>query len=62
VRAKHGVNGFVRLDVSEAVYTVHEIGGRHLSNLNDEAISYGHLLAMPAEVERPAERLRCLAF
>lgn len=45
-----------------AGYAVREIVGRHLRDLNDEAISYGHLLAMPAEVEWPAERLRCLAF
>jgi hypothetical protein len=56
------VNGFVWLDVSEAGYTVHEIDGRYLSDLNDEAISHGHLLAIPAEVEWPAERLRCLEF
>jgi len=43
-------------------YAVREIVGRHLRDLDDEAISYGHLLAMPAEVEWPAERLRCLAF
>jgi FkbM family methyltransferase len=45
-----------------AGYAVRKIVGRHLHDLNDEAISYGHLLAMPAEVEWPAERLRCLAF
>jgi FkbM family methyltransferase len=45
-----------------AGYAVREIVGRHLRDLYDEAISYGHLLAMPAEVEWPAERLRCLAF
>jgi FkbM family methyltransferase len=45
-----------------AQYAVREIVGRHLRDVNDEAISYGHLLAMPAEAEWPAERLRCLAF
>jgi FkbM family methyltransferase len=40
-----------------AGYTVREIVGRYLRDLSDEAISYGHLLAMPAEVEWPAERL-----
>jgi len=45
-----------------AGYAVREIVRRHLRGLNDEAIFYGHLLAMPAEVEWPAERLRCLAF
>jgi FkbM family methyltransferase len=45
-----------------AGYAVREIVGRHLRDLNDEAITYGHLLAIPAEVEWPAERLRCLAF
>jgi FkbM family methyltransferase len=45
-----------------AGYAVRQIVGRHLRDLGDEAISYGHLLAMPAEVERPAERLRCLGF
>jgi FkbM family methyltransferase len=45
-----------------ARYAVREIVGRHLHHLNDEAISYGHLLAIPAEAEWPAERLRCLAF
>jgi FkbM family methyltransferase len=45
-----------------AGYVVREIVGRHLRDLNHKAISYGHLLAMPAEVEWPAERLRCVAF
>jgi FkbM family methyltransferase len=45
-----------------ARYVVREIVGRHLRDLNDEAISYGHLLAMPADVECPVERRRCLAF
>lgn len=45
-----------------AGYAVRQIAGRHVRDLSDEAISYGHLLAMPAEVEWPAERLRCLAF
>jgi hypothetical protein len=40
-----------------AGYMVREIAGRHLRDLNDEAITYGHPLAM-----WPAERLRCFAF
>lgn len=45
-----------------AGYTIRVIVERHLRDLNDEAISYGHLLAMPAEVEWPGARVRCLAF
>jgi FkbM family methyltransferase len=51
------------LDLLHAAgYAVRQIVGRHIRDLSDEAIYYGHLLAMPAEVEWPTERLRCLAF
>jgi FkbM family methyltransferase len=61
VRNQDACRGCVDL-LHAAGYAVRQIVGRHLFDLSDDAISYGHLLAMPAEVEWPDERLRCLEF